>query len=121
MAQAIGKWDRDYLKDAPAATEQQFGKGKAIYYGSLFNLEAARYLMKRYATELGLKPFLVDAPEQIEVTRRTKGNTHFYFLLNHSDSPATVNVGEGFTDALTDQPATGGLTLGRFGYRVLRK
>ena len=120
-AHVLGRWERDYFKDAPAATEQQFGKGKAIYYGSLFNVDAARYLIKRYTGEIGLKPLLTDGPDQVEVTRRTKGNTDFYFVLNHGDSPTTVNVGEGFIDVLTDKAAPASLTLAPFDYRVLKR
>jgi len=119
-AQVVGKWNRDYLKDSVAATEQTTGKGKAVYYGSLFNLESARYLIKRYAAELRLKPLLPEAPEQVEVTRRTKGGTEFYFLLNHGDSPATLNVGETFSDVLNGEAAPTTLTLPPFGYRVLK-
>ena len=119
-ARVIAKWDRDYLKDSPAATEQVVGKGKAVYFGSLLNAENARYLIKRYATENGLKPLVAEAPEQVEVTRRTKETTEFYFLLNHGDSPATVNVGESFTDLLSGEPASGNVKLGPFGYRVLK-
>ena len=120
-ARVIGRWERDYLKDSPAVTERQFGRGKAIYYGSLFNMDAARYLIKRYAGEIGLKPLLADAPDQVEVTRRTKGGTDFYFLLNHGDSPTTVKVGEGFVDVLTGEAATASLTLTPFDYRVLKR
>jgi beta-galactosidase len=120
-ARVVGRWERDYIKESPAVTEQQFGKGKAVYYGSLFNLEAGRYLIKHYAAELGLKPLVAEAPEQVEVTRRTKGKTEFYFLLNHGESEATVNVGEGFRDVLTGEAVTTSLTLPGFGYRVLRK
>jgi beta-galactosidase len=120
-AHSIGWWERDYFKDTPAATEQQFGKGKAIYYGSLFNLDTARYLIRRCAGEIGLKPLLTDGPSQIEVTCRTKGATDFYFLLNHGDSPATVNVGNGFSDALTGTATTSSLTLEPYGYRVLKR
>ncbi len=119
-ARVIGRWECDYLKGSTAATEQQFGKGKAVYYGSLFNLDAARYLMKRYAGEIGLKPLLPDVPEQVEVTRRTKGTTDFYFLLNHGDSPVMVNVGDGFSDILAGEATTANLTLAPFGYRVLK-
>jgi beta-galactosidase len=115
-----GKWESDYLKDSPAATEQPFGKGKAVYYGSLFNLEAARYLVKHYAAEMGLTPLLADAPEQVEVTHRTKGATDFYFLLNHGDSPATVKVGDGFSDVLNDKASTTTVNLPPFGYDVLK-
>ncbi len=120
-ARVIAKWDRDYLKDSPAATERQVGKGKAVYFGSLLNVDAARYLIKRYAAENKLKPLVADAPEQVEVRSRTKGKTNFYFLLNHGDSSATVNVGDGFSDALTDEPAAASLTLPPFGYRVLKR
>ena len=120
-ASVIGRWDRDYLKNSPAATEQPFGKGKAVYYGSLFNLDAARHLIKRYADEAGLKPLLAGVPDQVEVTCRTKGQTDFYFLLNHGDSPATVNVGDGFVDVLSGGPAAASLMLAPFDYRVLRR
>jgi beta-galactosidase len=121
MARVLGRWERDYLKDSPAATEQPFGKGKAVYYGSLFNVDAARYLIKRYASEIGLKPLIDDGPEQVEVTCRTKDGTDFYFVLNHGDSPTTVNVGDGFTDILTGKSATTSLTLAPFDYRVLKR
>lgn len=120
-ARAVGHWERDYLKDAPAATEQQFGRGKAVYYGSLFNLDAARYLLKRYSAEMGLKPLVAEAPDQVEVTCRTKGQTEFYFLLNHGDSPATVTLGDRFSDLLTEGPATSRITLDPLSYRVLKR
>lgn len=120
-ARVIAQWSRDYLKDSAAATEQSFGKGKAVYYGSLFNLDAARYLIKRYTGEAGLKPLLSGVPEQVEVTCRTKGSTDFYFLLNHGDSPATVNVGNGFSDILTGNDSGGTITLPAFGYEVLKR
>ena len=120
-AQVIGRWERDYLKDTPAATEQRFGKGKAIYYGSLFNVDAARYLIKRYAGEIGLKPLLAGVPDQVEVTCRTKGGTDFYFLLNHGDSPAAVETGDGFSDVLSGEAANASLTLAPFDYRVVKR
>jgi beta-galactosidase len=119
-ARAVGRWDRDYLANGPAATERGFTKGKAIYYGSLFNLEAARYLMKRYAGEAGLKPLLSDIPTQVELTRRTRGESDFYFLLNHDDKPMTVNPGVGFFDLLTGDPVSASFTLAPLGYRVLK-
>jgi beta-galactosidase len=120
-ARVLGRWEHDYFKDAPAATEQRFGKGKAIYYGSLFDLDSARYLIKRYAGEIGLKPLVQDGPEQVEVTCRTKGATDFYFVLNHGDSPTTVNLGDGFIDVLTDQAEPASFTLAPFDYRVLKR
>jgi len=120
-AKVVGRWERDYLKGLPAMTEHPFGKGKAVAYGSLFNLESARALMKRYAGEAGLKPIVDDASEEIEVTRRIKGRAEFCFLLNHGDKPAEATAGDGYTDALTDEKAEGALKLAPFGRRVLRR
>jgi Beta-galactosidase trimerisation domain len=58
----VGRWRRDDLRGMPAATERQVGTGQAVYYGSLFNLESARYLMQRYAGEQGLRPLLTGIP-----------------------------------------------------------
>jgi beta-galactosidase len=118
-ASVLARWQRDYLKDSPAATEHQFGKGKAIYYGSLFNLDAARYFTKNEIVK-NFESKFSDAPPQIEVTHRTKGTTDFYFLLNHGDSPATVNVPDGFTDILTTTAVRSTLTLPPFGYHILK-
>ncbi len=120
-AGVVAKWDTDYLKQQPAATERQFGKGRAVYYGSLFNLDSARYLVKRYARELGLAPLLTGVPDAVEVTRRAKGDAEFYFLLNHGDTAAAVSPGEGFTDLLSGQPSPASFSLEPFGYRILKR
>ena len=120
-ARVIARWDRDYLKNSPAATEQDFGKGKAVYYGSIFNVEAARHLIERYANEAGLKPLLANVPGQVEVTCRSNERSDFYFLLNHGDSPVTVHVGNGFWDVLSDEPAGETENLAPFDYRVLKQ
>jgi len=120
-ARVVAKWDRDYLKELPAATEHQVGKGKAVYFGSLLDAENARYLLKRYAGEMGLKPLLADVPDQVEVTCRTKGGNDFYFLLNHGESPANVSVGSRFSDLLAGGQAAASFTLPPFGYRVLKR
>jgi len=120
-ARVIGRWGRDYLQDSPAVTEHSVGKGRAVYYGSLFNLPAARCLLRRYAGEIGLKPLLAGVPEAVEVTRRTKGATEFYFLLNHSDAPVPVHLGDGFVDVVSEASAASDATLAPFEYRVLRQ
>jgi beta-galactosidase GanA len=105
----------------PAATERQSGKGKAVYYGSLFNLESARYLMQRYAGEQRVQPLLTGMPPAIEVTRRIKGTREYYFLLNHGETPAVLSPGAGFVDLVTGTGAPPTFTLDAFDYRVLTR
>lgn len=120
-ARAIGHWDRDHLQRLPAATERQVGKGRAVYFGSLFNAESARLLMKRYAEAQNVEPLLAGVPADVEVTRRSGADAEFYFLLNHGAEAVTVTTGEGFTDLIGGAPAPGTLTLDPFGYRVLQR
>jgi beta-galactosidase len=120
-ARVVGRWQRDYLRGKPAVTERMAAKGKAVYYGSLFNLESARYLMQRYAAEQHVKPLLTGIPSAVEVTRRTKGVNEFYFLLNHGEAPATLSPGPGFVDVLTGKLAPATFSLGAFDYRVLTR
>ena len=117
----VGRWRGDYLRGMPAAVEHQAGKGKAVYYGSLFSLESARYLMRRYAGEQQVQPLLTAMPPAIEVTRRIKGTREFYFLLNHGDTPAALSPGAGFDDLLTGTAAPETFTLDAFDYRVLTR
>jgi beta-galactosidase len=120
-ATVIASWDRDYLKGRVAATEKKVGRGKAVYYGSFFNTDAARYLLKRYAAEQNLQPLFAGLPKEIEVTRRTKDGMNYYFVLNHAAEPVTLNIGAGYFDMLADKPSPASFTLKAFEYRVLRK
>ena len=117
----VGRWQRDYLRDMPAATERQAGNGKAVYYGSLFNLESARYLMQRCAGEQRVAPLVTGMPPAIEVTRRVKGAREYYFLLNHGETPAALSPVAGFVDLVSGAPAPPALTIGPFDYRVLTR
>jgi beta-galactosidase GanA len=76
-ARVIANWERDFLQGAAACTENRSGKGRAVYYGSFFNLEAARYLLMRYAAEQNLRPLFGGFPANNEVTRRTKGRDKY--------------------------------------------
>lgn len=120
-AKVVAVWDVDFLKGKPAVTENKSGKGKAVYYGSLFNAEAARYLLKRYANEQKIQPLLTGFPPEIEVTRRTKGKSEYYFILNHKNENVPLKIGSGFYDLLEDKNAPVNFTLPPFGYKVLRK
>jgi len=120
-ATVIGTWDRDYMQGSPAATENKVGKGKAIYYASFFSLDSARYLLKRYTDEQNLKPLFAVFPKEIEVTRRTKGQTDYYFILNHANESVTLTTGAGFFDLLAGQQLPARFTLEPFAYKVLRK
>ena len=120
-ARVVAVWERDFMRGRPAVTEKGSGRGKAVYYGSFVNREAARLLVARYAAEHDLRPLFANFPAGVEVTRRTKGRTNYYFILNHSDESVTVSPGPGYFDLLAGRDSPPTLTLKPFEYRVLRK
>jgi beta-galactosidase len=120
-ATVVGTWQKDYLAGLPACTENRSGAGLAVYYGSFFNLESARALVDRYAARAGLRPLLDGVPSAVEVTRRTKGATNYYFVLNHANAPVEVAPGAGFYDVIAGAASPERFTLGPFEYRVLRR
>lgn len=117
----VATWGKDYLKGLPAVIENRKGSGKAVYYGSFFNYESAAYLVKTLGEELGLKPILTGIPKEVEVTRRSKGEYDYYFILNHREEPVEIKPGAGFLDLLSGRDSPPVLALEGFGYRVLRK
>jgi beta-galactosidase len=119
-AKVVATWQSDYLANAPACTENRSGKGLAVYYGSFFNLESATALLTRYAREARVAPIIGDVPPDVEVTRRTKGSTNYYFFLNHANVKVDVAPGDGYVDMLTGKPSPAKFTLEPFGYRILR-
>lgn len=120
-AKVVATWRDDFVHGQPACTENAAGKGLAVYFGSLVDVGSARLLLKRYASRAGVAPLVTGVPEAVEVTRRTKGATNFYFMLNHAASPVEVAPGDGYVDALTDKAAPARFTLGPYEYRVLRR
>lgn len=120
-ASTAGTWEADFLRGSPAYTEKTVGNGTAIYYGSVISLQAARSLLARYAAEKKVEPVLTGIPREVEVTRRTKGDTDYFFVLNHEDHDVQLNPGPGYFDLLRKKPAPSAFPLGAFQYTVLKK
>ncbi|HEX8474533.1 MAG TPA: beta-galactosidase [Pyrinomonadaceae bacterium] len=120
-ANVVAVWDKDFMRGLPAATENRSGRGRAVYYGSYFNLDAARLLLSRYTKEHNLKPLFTGFPKDIEVTRRTKRQHDYYFILNHSGESVTLSPGDGYFDLIAGRASAPVFTLKAFEYKVLKK
>lgn len=120
-ARTVGTWKQDFLHGAPAYTENTAGNGVAVYYGSVINVEAARALLGRYAAEKKVRPLLTGIPREVEVTCRSKGDTDYFFVLNHEDHDVQVSPGSGYFDLLQHKASPSAFSLGPFQYAVLKK
>lgn len=118
-ASVLATWAEDFLGGTPAVTVNEAGKGRAVYYGSFFNLQAARHLIGYFAGQYKLKPLMAGAPAGVEVTRRTKGPKEYYFVLNHEEETVAIKPGPGYYDLLAGAAAGATITLRPFEYKVL--
>lgn len=120
-AKPVATWEHDYLKGLPAVTEHKYGKGKAVYYASFFNYESAPVLLKKYTRELGLKPFFKNLPDCVEVTCREKDGDEYFFLLNHSKYPVTIDLEEKMFNMFTSKNLKGSVNLNGYDVLLLKK
>lgn len=97
-AEVIGTYGQDFYAGRPALTRHRFGKGTAWYIASDPEQGFVNRLMGYISTENGIRPLLAagasDNVENVEVTRRRKGQRTFTFVLNHNAEPITVDLGK---------------------------
>ncbi len=118
----VANWGKDFFEGRPACAERASGQGKAIYFGSFLTPESAGMLLDRYATAAGVLPVLPSVPKDVEVTARARGDTHWYFLLNHAKDERTLSLppDRKFVDAITGVEVINEIKLHSHAYRVLR-
>lgn len=81
-AQVVARYSQDYYAGQPAITMNQFGRGKAVYIGTVG--EASLYdALVRWLLDLADVEPILAAPEAIEVSERWQGGERLLFLLNH--------------------------------------
>lgn len=90
-ATVLGTYTEDFYKDKAVLTENSYGKGKAYYIGakteSAFQEDFFRQLMEKIA----INPHLnIQLPEGVVVSKRTKENKDYLFILNFTEEVQEV-------------------------------
>jgi len=99
-AKCLAKFGADYYKGVPSVTENDFGKGKAVYIGTQPDEAFIRELLSYYLKDLILGQ--VSTPqEDIEIVCRKNESEAFYFIMNHSHHAQTINISRKYEDLLT--------------------
>ncbi|NLV91704.1 MAG: beta-galactosidase [Firmicutes bacterium] len=110
-AEVIGTYGTDFYAGRPALTCNHFGSGQAWYVASDPNQEFVNTLIRYLCEQQSVTP-LLETPDQVEVTRRSKDGKEFTFVLNHNPEPVEVDLGDdGFINLLTKEEMTGKVTL----------
>jgi beta-galactosidase len=117
-AEAIARYLDGPVAGQPAVTRHTVGAGAAWYVGTALDDVTLVTLMNRVAEAAGVQP-PVPAPPGVEVVRRHGPQGSYLFVLNHSQSSATIRA-HGY-DLVSQMRTTGSLTVEPGGSAVVRE
>jgi beta-galactosidase len=116
--QVIGTYAKDFYAGKPAVTLNEFGKGRAIYIGTMSHQLFYYDLITWLRGLCNLHP-LLKVPDTVEVSLREKEGQKVFFLLNHQSSPVRLHFYKPMHDFLTGNTFTGSYDLPPHGVLVL--
>ena len=100
-------YGKDFYQGMPVLTCNAYGEGKAYYVATASEEKFYRKFLKDVCGEAGIQPAL-QVPEGVEVTARSRGEQKLWYLLNHNETPATVQLPVSTEDLLTGEKRTAG-------------
>lgn len=98
-AEALAFYEKDFYAGMPVLTKNAFGKGFGYYVATQSDDDFYREYLGGICREAGIEPIL-EAPGDIEVTRRVNNNGTFVFLLNHGEEARVMAMPFAGTDLL---------------------
>ena len=113
-------YGEDFYKGMPVLTCNTCGEGKAYYVATASDEKFYRKFLKDVCEEAGIRPAL-QVSEGVEVTARSRGEQKLWYLLNHNETPATVQLPVPTVDLLTGEKREAGeITLAPKDVMILR-
>ncbi|WP_340006824.1 Beta-galactosidase C-terminal domain [Paenibacillus sp. FSL K6-0276] len=105
------------MRSTSFVTRNHRGKGEVWYQGAVFNEQAASKIID----QIGLKSPAdwIDLPEEMEFQIRNGASSSYTFVLNYSETPASIHLHETKTDLLSGKTLSGEVTLEGFGVLIL--
>lgn len=97
----LARYESDYYIGKPALTRNRYGEGTAFYLGIIPEQQACQSLISWLVKEVGIQP-LMNLPDGVEMTVRTRGAERFLFVLNHNDTVRQVRLPKAMYNLLND-------------------
>jgi beta-galactosidase len=122
-AQVLAVYQKDFYKGRPALTVNSFGKGKAYYIATRTEDDFNDAFYEKVIRDSGIKQVInAKLPEGVTVQLRGNGAEEIIFVMNFTDKPQTVELGERkYTDMLNSSDVGSNLELPPFGVRILQR
>lgn len=102
-AKVVATHARGWRKGSPAITCNTFGKGQVIYLGLRLDETCYEPFVKWLADQAGIDQEF-ERSEKVSVYERVGDGYKLLFLLNWSDQTRSMEIGDGWVDAVTQVP-----------------
>ena len=121
-AEVIATYGEEFYQARPVVTMNTFGKGQAWYIASSPDQAFLTDLMDGIAEEKGIKNEIAATKQGIEITKRTKGDKTFIFVLNHNHDSVSVELpGIRGVNLLTEISVVESIELGSFDVAIIEQ
>lgn len=118
-AEVIAEYGDDFYKGMPVVTRNTFGQGEAWYVASDPEDRFLDDLLGLLAAAKNINS-LLNTPEGVEVTARTKDGQQYLFVMNHNATAQSYDLGKAKAhDLLTDRSLSGTTQIEGRGVQLL--
>ncbi len=104
----------------PALICNSFGKGKAYYYGSTFDVDTVKFFLEKLSVIEPLEAVL-NLPEGCELAVRRKDGVDYIFVLNYSKEEVKITLKSPLDELLSGEVEEGEIVLSGYGVKVYKR
>lgn len=97
-AKPIARYNSSWYTGHAAATVNTFEKGRAYYVGCGLPQSFYDRFIEKVLQGLALES--IEVPDEVEITTREKEGKRFIFVMNFSDKPSKIFLGEEYTELI---------------------
>jgi beta-galactosidase len=109
---------QDFYAKKPAATINQFRKGKVIYLGVMGDSNYYASIARWISALARIEP-LIEAPQGVEAAERWQGEKRLLFILNHHSIAKEISLNSSFFDLLSGKILSGQISIGALDVLIL--
>lgn len=118
-AEVIAEYGDDFYKGMPVVTRNTFGQGEAWYVASDPDERFLDGLLGQLAAAKNVES-LLETPEGVEVSARTKDGKPYLFVINHNATTQSYDLGTAKAhDLLTNRELSGSVEIEARGVQLL--
>lgn len=118
-AKSIATYTGNYLKNMPAISRNEFGKGIVYFVGTIPEQTAINRIVKNAISDTKLSPIARSSNSRVDISEliSTDGKKHFIYAINFSDTMQEISIERPLKSVINGQTFTQNATIqaGDFG------